>query len=77
VSFEVDRVDVALSEGWSVLVTGQARRVRDPVEADALTGLGLQPWAGGDRHALVRIEPDEVTGRVIVTLGEPAGPPER
>jgi len=77
VSFEVDRVDAAMSEGWSVLVTGQARRVSDPVEADALAGLGLQPWAGGDRHALVRIEPDEVTGRVIVTLGDSTGARER
>ena len=73
VGFEVDRVDDAMSEGWSVLVIGRACRVADPVEADALGGLGLQPWAGGDRHALVRIEPDEVTGRVIVTLGPPAG----
>jgi len=68
-SFEVDRVDEALSEGWSVLVTGPVRRVDDPKEVVALAGLGLQPWAGGDRHALVRIRPEEVTGRVIVTLG--------
>jgi len=65
VSFEIDRVDESMSEGWSVLVTGAARRVDDPEEVVALAGLGLEPWAGGPRHALVRIHPDEMTGRVI------------
>ena len=32
VSFEIDRVDESMSEGWSVLVTGAARRVDDPEE---------------------------------------------
>jgi len=71
VGFEVDRVDVALSEGWSVLVSGPVRRVAAPDELAALGDLGLQPWAGGERHALVRIRPDELTGRVIVTQGTP------
>jgi len=66
VSFEVDRVDESMAEGWSVLVTGRARRVDDPEEVVELAALGLVPWAGGPRHALVRIRPDEVTGRLIV-----------
>ncbi len=65
VSFQIDRVDEALSEGWSVLVTGSARRVEDPEEVASVTGLGLAPWAGGPRHAIVGISRDEVTGRVI------------
>ncbi len=65
VSFEIDRVDESMSEGWSVLVTGAARRIDDPEEVVALVGLGLEPWAGGERHALVRIHPSEVTGRLI------------
>ncbi len=65
VSFEIDRVDEVMSEGWSVLVTGEARRVDDPKEVTALGTLGLAPWAGGPRHALVRIHPDVLTGRVI------------
>jgi transcriptional regulator with XRE-family HTH domain len=65
VSFEIDRVDEAMSEGWSVLVTGTARRVDDPDEVVALAALGLVPWAGGARHALVRIHPDELSGRLI------------
>jgi nitroimidazol reductase NimA-like FMN-containing flavoprotein (pyridoxamine 5'-phosphate oxidase superfamily) len=65
-SFQIDRVDEAMSEGWSVLATGPARRVDDPDEMLALSTLGLEPWAGGNRHALVRIHPEEITGRVIV-----------
>lgn len=66
VGFEVDRVDEAVSEGWSVLVSGQARRVDDPDEVVRLSSLDLEPWAGGTRHALVKITPVTVTGRVIV-----------
>jgi len=65
-SFEIDRVDEPMGEGWSVLVTGRARRVDDPDEVVASAALGLVPWAGGPRHALVRLHPEEITGRVIV-----------
>jgi len=66
VGFEVDRVDEAMSEGWSVIVTGQARRITDPEERQRLASLDLVGWAGGDRHSLVAIEPGEITGRVIM-----------
>lgn len=66
VGFEVDRIDDVMSEGWSVLVTGPARRVDDPEEILALSSLDLESWAGGARHALVAIIPKEITGRVIV-----------
>jgi nitroimidazol reductase NimA-like FMN-containing flavoprotein (pyridoxamine 5'-phosphate oxidase superfamily) len=71
VGFEIDRVDDVLSEGWSVLVTGTARRVDDPDEIVALSSLDLESWAGGDRHALVVIAPKEITGRVIVHRVDP------
>ena len=66
VSFEIDRVDEALSEGWSVLVTGLCRPIADPEEVQRLSSLDLEAWAGGDRHALLAIAPTETTGRVIV-----------
>jgi nitroimidazol reductase NimA-like FMN-containing flavoprotein (pyridoxamine 5'-phosphate oxidase superfamily) len=65
-AFQIDRVDEAMREGWSVLVSGPARRVDDPDELVELSELGLEPWAGGNRHAMVRIHPEIVTGRVIV-----------
>ncbi len=66
VGFEVDRVDEAMSEGWSVMVTGRAHRIRDPEERQRLGSLDLEAWAGGDRHSLVGIKPEELTGRVII-----------
>jgi hypothetical protein len=65
VGFEVDRVDEAMSEGWSVVVTGLARRIEDHLECQRMASLDLEAWAGGDRHALIAVRPDEVTGRVI------------
>jgi transcriptional regulator with XRE-family HTH domain len=66
VGFEVDRIDEAMSEGWSVVITGRAHRIRDPEERQRLGSLDLEAWAGGDRHSLVGIKPEELTGRVIV-----------
>jgi nitroimidazol reductase NimA-like FMN-containing flavoprotein (pyridoxamine 5'-phosphate oxidase superfamily) len=68
VSFEVDRVDEAMSEGWSVLVTGRVRRV-SPDELRQIEKLAVEPWAGGQRSVYLRLETHEVTGRRIQTSG--------
>jgi nitroimidazol reductase NimA-like FMN-containing flavoprotein (pyridoxamine 5'-phosphate oxidase superfamily) len=65
VSVEVDRIDDAMSEGWSVLVTGRARLVDDPAELEHAADLGIEPWPGGHREALMRIETEEISGRRI------------
>ena len=66
VAFEVDHIDDAMSEGWSVLVRGHARLIEDPEERAVAAHLDIEPWAGGPRLNVIRIEPFEVTGRVIV-----------
>ena len=66
VGFEVDRVDEDLSEGWSVLVTGEIRIVGDPDENQRLSSLGLASWNDNGEHTLIAITPTEITGRVIV-----------
>jgi nitroimidazol reductase NimA-like FMN-containing flavoprotein (pyridoxamine 5'-phosphate oxidase superfamily) len=66
VGFEVDRVEDGLSEGWSVLVTGEVRSVEDPDEHQRLSSLGLDSWGDVGEHTLVAIKPNEITGRVIV-----------
>ncbi len=63
VGFEVDRIDDATSEGWSVLVTGRARVVEDRAELSRIVELGLEPWAGGQRETFVSIESEQVSGR--------------
>ncbi len=66
VAFEVDRVDEALSQGWSVLAVGPAEAVTQADEMRRLAERAVSaPWAGGDRPAWVRITPREVTGRLI------------
>lgn len=65
IGFEVDHIDEALGEGWSVLISGEAHVISDPPELQSAQGLGVTPWAGGDRDVYVRIVPREVTGRRI------------
>ncbi|MFF0223871.1 helix-turn-helix domain-containing protein [Streptomyces sp. NPDC004629] len=66
VGFEVDHIDEAFSQGWSVLARGTARVVTDPQEQRRLTQRAYSaPWAGGSRNLWVRIRPFTVSGRRI------------
>jgi len=65
VSLEVDQIDEPMSEGWSVLVTGRARLIVDPTELEQFADLGIEPWPGGRREALIRIESEAISGRRI------------
>ncbi|MGW3565929.1 pyridoxamine 5'-phosphate oxidase family protein [Streptomyces sp. NPDC000941] len=66
VAFEVDHIDEALREGWSVLVVGRARRVTDLKAVQHLAGRAYgKPWPGGSRDLWLRIDPTRVTGRRI------------
>ncbi len=67
-SFEVDRVDDALTEGWSVLLTGVSRVITEPIERERARASGVTPWAGGEHDAFVRMEPQTITGRRIRRL---------
>ncbi len=71
VGFEIDRVDEAMSEGWSVLATGRARHIKDFDEVQRLESLDLESWTGHAPHTLIGIRPDELTGRVIVHDSDP------
>lgn len=65
VSFEVDHLDEALGEGWSVLISGHAHEVTDPAELAEVRALRVEPWAGGSREAYIRLVPTVITGRRI------------
>jgi transcriptional regulator with XRE-family HTH domain len=59
-SFEVDHIDDAQSEGWSVLLRGSvvlAEAGGEPAD--------VEPWAGGVRVRRVHLAPRIVTGRRI------------
>lgn len=66
VAFQVDHVDVAWEEGWSVLAFGHLAVVDDPDELAAIRQLPLRPWAGGDRPHVLRLDVATMTGRRIV-----------
>jgi nitroimidazol reductase NimA-like FMN-containing flavoprotein (pyridoxamine 5'-phosphate oxidase superfamily) len=66
VAFEVDHIDEALGQGWSVLARGQAHRVLQPGELRHVRETAVVvPWPGGTRETYVRIVPSQITGRRI------------
>ncbi|MGX4688043.1 helix-turn-helix domain-containing protein [Streptomyces sp. JNUCC 63] len=66
VGFEVDCIDDASGEGWSVLVRGYARTVTDPDEIRRLTQRAYStPWVGGERDVWMSIDARAVTGRRV------------
>lgn len=70
VAFEVDHLDEATGQGWSVLVVGYARVVTEPDAVRRLTeGAHASPWAGGEREMWVSIRPTRITGRRITEGG--------
>ncbi|MFD9813499.1 helix-turn-helix domain-containing protein [Streptomyces sp. NPDC059080] len=69
VALEVDHLDEAWSEGWSVLVVGPARTVTDAAEAHRLTAAARSsPWVGA-RPLWMVLDPERITGRRIRATG--------
>ena len=66
VGFEIDRVDPVTSTGWSVLVVGMAREMSLD-ETAPLAYSQISPWAGGERPHIIRIHPEVISGRRIVS----------
>jgi nitroimidazol reductase NimA-like FMN-containing flavoprotein (pyridoxamine 5'-phosphate oxidase superfamily) len=69
VLFEAD--DHGVSEGWSVIVKGQARILRTDEEIDEAERSQLLPWIATVKRHYVRIRPVSVTGRRFVFGSEP------
>ena len=65
VAFEVDRVNVATHEGWSVMVQGVAQDIGNAIDptSERLRRLALITWAPGARQCWFRVDPDKITGR--------------
>jgi nitroimidazol reductase NimA-like FMN-containing flavoprotein (pyridoxamine 5'-phosphate oxidase superfamily) len=76
VAFEVDEMDLVSHTGWSVVVTGLARRVTEPDALRPEQVSYLPRWAPGSNGAVVGISLDLVSGRRIMTPGPlPGGTP--
>jgi nitroimidazol reductase NimA-like FMN-containing flavoprotein (pyridoxamine 5'-phosphate oxidase superfamily) len=64
VAFEIDSIDLATRQGWSVLIQGPAHHVTGADE-DVVRGAGVESWAPGPRELFVRIVPSRITGRRV------------
>lgn len=71
VAFEADHIEPADETGWSVLLTGVAHHVEDPVALVGLRCLPLRPWIPVDADHFVRIPATTLTGRRIPPGGHP------
>jgi len=65
VAFEIDEIDMAGRQGWSVLIQGPAHHVEGEAERSAAEQAGVEPWPAGERELFLRIVPNRVTGRWI------------
>jgi nitroimidazol reductase NimA-like FMN-containing flavoprotein (pyridoxamine 5'-phosphate oxidase superfamily) len=65
VAFEVDHLDEAVREGWSVLIQGPAHHLDAVEEQEAARRAGVEPWAPGERNHFIRVTPVRVTGRWV------------
>jgi nitroimidazol reductase NimA-like FMN-containing flavoprotein (pyridoxamine 5'-phosphate oxidase superfamily) len=65
VAFEVDAIDAAWHDGWSVVALGSLDVVRDRALM-AVVDADLASWAAGSSEQLVRLEIDQLTGRRVI-----------
>ncbi|MER6950840.1 pyridoxamine 5'-phosphate oxidase family protein [Nonomuraea sp. NPDC000554] len=64
IGFEVDSIDEARHEGWSVMIQGPAHHVSEE-ELPKVIECGVTPWAGGPRELYIRIVPHQITGHRV------------
>jgi nitroimidazol reductase NimA-like FMN-containing flavoprotein (pyridoxamine 5'-phosphate oxidase superfamily) len=69
VAFEIDEINLATREGWSVLIQGPVHHVASDTERASVLEAGVETWPGGDRELFLRIVPSRITGRRIRRAG--------
>ena len=57
VAFEVDDVDRAAREGWSVLIQGSAHHVDSETRRASVLEAGVEPWPGEVREPSFALSP--------------------
>lgn len=68
VAFEIDELDVAAQEGWSVLVSGRADEVVDKSQRERLRALPLRPWAEGAKDHWLVVHSTSISGRRVTQV---------
>jgi nitroimidazol reductase NimA-like FMN-containing flavoprotein (pyridoxamine 5'-phosphate oxidase superfamily) len=72
VAFEVDDIDMSSRSGWSIVLTGLIKLVRDPGELARLDALHLPAWGATEFDRYLSLRPDVVSGRQIAGLSRRA-----
>jgi hypothetical protein len=70
VAFEIDDIDLAGRQGWSVLIQGPAHHLTEAAQ-DAAVQAGIQALAPGERDLFVQVVPSRITGRRICPAEDP------
>ncbi|MET3982807.1 pyridoxamine 5'-phosphate oxidase family protein [Streptomyces sp. PvR034] len=66
VAFEVDHIDDAMREGWSVMAVGDVSGVSDGARVSHLHAVARSlPWAGGPHTHWMTMTPTRITGRRV------------
>ncbi|WP_438490152.1 helix-turn-helix domain-containing protein [Streptomyces sp. S186] len=74
-ALEVDHIDDAFSQGWSVLAVGPADVVTGFYESRKFEEQAYSaPWVGSGRHQWIAIRPTHLSGRRIRVPGAPSPP---
>ena len=63
VAFEIDDINPAAHEGWSVLIHGPAHQMTTDTERALVEESGVEPWGPGPKELAIRITPDRIAGR--------------
>ena len=58
--------------GWSIVLTGLIKLVRDPGELSQLDALRLPAWGATEFDRYLSLRPDVVSGRRIADVSRPA-----
>ena len=65
VCFEVDAIDPNGLTGRSVMISGRAEEITDPVDIERAASIRAVPWRTQQTLRWIRIVPEQVTGRRI------------
>jgi nitroimidazol reductase NimA-like FMN-containing flavoprotein (pyridoxamine 5'-phosphate oxidase superfamily) len=65
VGFEIDGTNLEHTAGWSVLVVGHAREIRDDGVLERVRRLPLAPWSPDHRDHFVEIAVEQLSGRAF------------
>jgi nitroimidazol reductase NimA-like FMN-containing flavoprotein (pyridoxamine 5'-phosphate oxidase superfamily) len=68
VAFEIDGYDPIAGEAWSVVIKGSAQEVEGVHGVFDTDEMPVFTWHSGPKHRVVRISPEEITGRRFVVV---------